>query len=476
MTVDAALAWIDERRPALLAAFGDLLRIPSISTDPAYAPEVRRCADWLVAAFARIGFDNCRTIDTAGHPVVYGEWLRAGPAAPTILVYAHYDVQPVDPLELWETPPFEPSVRDGRIYARGAIDDKCGAFVNLAAFEALLATAGALPVNVKLLFEGEEETGSPAMEPFVRDHRELLAADLLLICDGGSLPDRPLIFYTARGIASAEVLVRGARHDVHSGLFGGVVPNPIHAVSAMIAALHDASGRIQIPGFYDGVREPDAAEQARMASQEDDFEQMLRRETGLGAFWAPELGSLVTRATALPTCDVNGVWGGYQDAGVKTIIPAEAGFKVTMRLVEGQDPQAVQASFQRLIQGFASDAIQVQVTTGPASYPATLLRDGPVIDALQEAFQATWGRPAALYRQGGSVPIMGMFQRELGIDLATLGFGTGDNGHAPNEYLIVDELFRGMATAIHFYARLGALAPWGRAASAEAPSDQSATA
>jgi acetylornithine deacetylase/succinyl-diaminopimelate desuccinylase-like protein len=458
MTIDAALAWVDARRQDLLATFSALLSIPSISTDPAYRADVRRCAEWLVAECRRIGFDRCQAIDTAGHPVVYGEWLHAGPAAPTVLVYAHYDVQPVEPLELWETPPFEPSIRDGNLYARGAIDDKCGAFANLVAFEALLATAGGLPVNIKLMFEGEEESGSPAMAPFVRAHKELLAADLLLICDGGSLPDQPLIFYTARGIVDAEVRVTGPSHDLHSGLYGGVVQNPIHVVAAIIAALHDPSGRIQLPDFYAAVRPADEQEQANIARQEAAFAAKFRNDTGLESSWATELGSLVTRATALPTCDVNGVWGGYQGVGGKTIIPAEAGFKVSLRLVPDQDPHAVLESFSQFVQRFASDTARISIRTGAASYPATLLSRGPVIEALQQAFQATWGRPALLYRQGGSVPIMGMFQRELGMDLATLGFGTGENGHAPNEYLIVEELFRGIATALHFYHNLGSQA------------------
>ena len=455
MTVDAALAWVNDRHDDLLARFSELLRIPSVSTDPAYAADVQRCADWLVGDLQRIGFANCQAIATSGHPVVYGEWLKAGAAAPTILVYAHYDVQPVEPLELWETPPFEPILRDGKLYARGSIDDKCGAFANLIAFEALLETTGTLPVNIKVIFEGEEETGSPAMEPFVREYQELLAADLMLICDGGSMPDQPLMFYTARGIIGAEVKVTGPSHDLHSGLVGGAVQNPIHVVGKIIAALHDHTGRIQISGFYTDVQTPSAKEQALMDAQEQDFFTMLKNESGRETFWANELGSLVTRTTALPTCDVNGIWGGYQGAGTKTIIPAEAGFKVTMRLVANQDPHGILEAFCQFVQSFASPTADVHVTKGPTSYPVNLLYDGPVIEALQAAFEATWGKPAMLYRQGGSVPIMGMFQRELGIDLATLGFGTGDNGHAPNEYLLVDAFFRGVATAIHFYTRMG---------------------
>ncbi|MBM7844876.1 dipeptidase [Herpetosiphon giganteus] len=455
MSVDAALAWVDDRHDQLLARFNELLRIPSVSTDPAFAADVQRCADWLVGDLQRIGFANCQAIATAGHPVVYGEWLKAGPNAPTILVYAHYDVQPVEPLELWETPPFEPRLQDGKLYARGSIDDKCGAFANLIAFEALLETTGTLPVNIKVVFEGEEETGSPAMEPFVREHKELLAADLMLICDGGSEPDQPLMFYTARGIIGAEVKVTGPSHDLHSGLVGGAVQNPIHVVGTIIAALHDQTGRIQIPGFYADVQTPSKTEQGLMAAQEQEFFEMLKSQTGREKFWANDLGSLVARTTALPTCDVNGVWGGYQGAGSKTIIPAEAGFKVTMRLVADQDPHAILEAFSQFAQSFASETAEVVVTKGPTSYPVNLLYDGPVIEALQAAFEATWGKPATLYRQGGSVPIMGMFQRELGMNLATLGFGTGENGHAPNEYLLVDEFFRGVATAIHFYTNMG---------------------
>ncbi len=437
-----------------LEGFFELLRIPSVSTDAAYTADIQRAASWLVAELERLGFASCRAYPTSGHPVVYGEWLKAGPDAPTVLVYAHYDVQPVDPLEDWVSPPFEPQIRDGKIYARGAVDDKAGVWVNLKAFDAMLAANGTLPVNVKVFFEGEEETGSPSMEAFIRENHDLLQADFMLVCDGGSQPGDPTIMYAARGIIEAEVFVTGPAHDLHSGLYGGVIHNPLHRVGQIIGALHDADGRVRVPGFYDNVRALEPDELSLLASYEPAAVAEAKEDTGVKAFWAEALGDYGVRATALPTLDVNGIFGGYQGPGSKTVIPSQGGFKVTMRLVADQDPGDVQRKFVEYIKSFENETTSIEVETGPLGWPVTLMFDGPEVEAIQRAYEATWGKRARLIRAGGSVPIMGMFQRELGMPLTSLGYGSGEGIHAPNEFYWLDYFYKGIDTAIHFFHNL----------------------
>jgi acetylornithine deacetylase/succinyl-diaminopimelate desuccinylase-like protein len=451
--LEKALSYAHARHEHYLARFQELLSIPSVSTDSGYREDVRRCAGWIVEELARIGFDNCRAYETPVHPVVYGEWLKAGSDAPAVLVYAHYDVQPVDPLALWDSPPFTPTIREGNLYARGAIDDKAGVYTNLAAFEALLKTAGRLPVNIKVFFEGEEESGSAGSIPFVADNHELLAADLVVISDGGNLRDQPLVITSTRGIVDFEVAVRGPQRDLHSGLFGGIVENPAHVVGRIIEALHDNEGRIRVPGYYDQLQPLTDAEREIMARQEAIFRSQLEQDAGV-PFWGERLGPLVERATALPTLDVNGVWGGYQGEGGKTVIPAEAGFKASTRLAPGQDPEQIVEALRAFIMGFASETARITFTHGPVSCPAALLSEGPVIEAIHQAFEATWGKRALLYRQGGSVPIIGTFKQELGLPITSLGFGDGSNGHSPNEYIILEHFFRNIDTAIHFYCAL----------------------
>lgn len=437
-----------------LDGFFELLRIPSVSTDQTYKPEVQRAADWLVAELERLGFANCRAYPTSGHPVVFGEWLQAGPDAPTVLVYAHYDVQPVDPLDEWVSPPFEPQIRDGKIYARGVVDDKAGVWGNLKAFDAMLSANGTLPVNIKVLFEGEEETGSPSMEAFITANHDLLAADFMLVCDGGSAPGDPTIMYAARGIIEAEVTVTGPARDLHSGLYGGVAHNPLHVVGQIIGALHDADGRVLVPGFYDNVRDLVADELAMMATDEPGFVAKAVEDTGRDVFWAQALGDFSVRATALPTLDVNGIFGGYQGPGSKTVIPSQGGFKVTMRLVADQEPAVVQRKFVDYVKTFASDTASIDVRTGPLGWPVTMLFDGPEVEAVQRAYETNWGKRARMIRVGGSVPIMGMFQRELGMPLTSLGLGSGENIHAPNEYFWLEYFYKSVDTAIDFYFNL----------------------
>ncbi len=400
---------------------------------------------------ARIGLHNCQLLESKGHPAVYAEWLEAGPDQPTILTYAHYDTQPVDPLELWITPPFSASVRDGCIYARGAIDDKSAVHVHLKAVESILMSTGKLPVNVKFFFEGEEESGSPHITPLIRQHKDLLHGDLLVMSDGGSIDDQPLIITSVRGIASGEVKVKGPRIDLHSGSYGGLVNNPAHMVAKIIAALHSPDGRIQMPGFYENVRRLTASELECLRGAEEYEIQIARDETGLDSFWGVEGYSFIERQTALPTLDVNGLYGGYQGVGTKTIIPAEAGFKVSMRLVAGQDPVEITERFRRFVQGFEGPGIQIEVQTQSEGRAVELLSGGPVIDAIQRAYERTYGKRALLYRQGGSVPVLGTMQEELGMPMVNFGFGNGKNGHAPNECASLKYLRLDVETAIRVY-------------------------
>ncbi len=425
--------------------------MPSISVDPSYAADIQRCANWLHAELARIGLKQCTVLPTGGPPIVYGEWRAAGADRPTVLIYAHYDVMPVDPLAEWVSPPFEPTIREHRLYARGALDDKCGVAISITVLEAMLSATGQLPLNVKVLFEGEEECGSPRLAAFVAAHAELLRADLLIVSDGGGQPGQPLIMAGVRGTVDADVIVRGPRTDLHSGAYGGVVHNPIHLVSQIIAGLHDADGRVNIPGFYADVRPLTPAARALIASFEPLLLERAREETGLATFWGDKIASYGERATALPTCDVNGIWGGYQGPGSKTVIPAQAGFKVSMRVVPGQDPRIIMQLFSAYIASFAVDTLHIEVMPGATNWPATLLYDGPVLAVLQQAYATTWGKPAQVYRAGGCVPLLGLIQQTLGTPLLDLGFGVGENSHAPNEYLVLDYFQRGIETAIYFY-------------------------
>lgn len=442
---------------AYMAGFVELLRIPSVSADPAYKADIERCADWIVAEMQRIGFNNCRKIPTAGHPVVYGDWLEAGADKPTVVIYAHYDVQPVDPLNLWGTPPFEPDFRDGRLYARGAEDDKSGVWLNLKALESILAVDGRLPVNVKLIFEGEEESGSPHMQPFVAASKDLLAGDLLILCDGGFEKEQPTIVYTGRGIVGADVTVTGPDHDIHSGAYGGIVHNPLHVVGKIVASFHDDDGRIQLPGYYDTVKALSDDELANLDKAWALTGEQFLAQSGAKHFWADAMGMIPVRGTALPTLEVNGIWGGYQGPGTKTVIPSKAGVKVTMRLVNDQNPDEIAKMFTNYVMGFASDtaAIEVKILTG--AYPFSGLFDGAGVEAVQQALVATTGKRALMERTGGSIPIAGMFQRELGIPMTHLGLGPGDNIHSPNEYVRLDDFALAQETAIHLYYNLAAL-------------------
>jgi acetylornithine deacetylase/succinyl-diaminopimelate desuccinylase-like protein len=457
MTTDRIKQAVDHvhaNRDAYMERFYDFLRIPSISTDPAFKPDIQRGADWVLSELKRLGFDKVSAMPTEGHPLVYGEHLKAGPDKPTVLVYAHYDVQPVDPLNLWETPPFEPTVRNGKLYARGASDDKSGIFGNLLVIESMLETAGSLPFNVKVFFEGEEESGSPSMESFIAENRDLLKADLLIISDGGSDTGQPIIYYSTRGIIGIEVLVTGATADLHSGLVGGAVRNPAHVVGKIIASFHDENGHIMVPGAYDGATPLTDAERAYFDKYESVILEGLHTAGGDFKLWGEPGYNFIERATARPSIDVNGIYGGYQGDGGKTIIPSKAGFKLTMRIAPGQDADDIKAKLVKHIESFKEDTIDIQFVRQESYAPSLMLFEGPIADAQSKALHDVWGKEPLKLRSGGSVPIIGMFQKVLGLPIIGCGYSTGGSIHAPNEFLDIEHFWLNVDTGIHFFYHL----------------------
>ena len=453
--VSAAVEYARRARDDYLAGFKALLRFPSISQDPAFQPQLLACVDWLAAEMRRVGIDNCRAIATAGNPVLYGDWLRAGADKPTILIYAHYDVQPVGAAALWQTQPFEPTIVADRLVARGAVDDKCGIWVNLKAVESVLAVSQKLPVNIKFLFEGEEELGSRRTGDFVQAHKALLAADALIICDGPFSPRQPLIGTAVRGAVMAEVRLKGPPHDLHSGRYGGAVKNPLHVAARLIASFHDASGRVRIKGFYDD-RIPLSDRQARHLNQLwQTIGPGLQRAAGVEAFFGDALGVFAERTTAQPTLDVNGVYGGHQGEGNRAIISAQAGFKVTMRTVAGQDSEAMWQRFVEHVMSFAEPGIAIETELISSAHPFLMPDDGREIRAIQQALKAVLGKEALLMRHGGSLPIGGILARELDVPVTMFGYGSGDNSHAPNEFIVIEDLHSAIEVAIHLLFALG---------------------
>lgn len=428
-----------------------LLRIPSISKLNAHKADVRRAAHWLVDELNRIGLEHVQILETAGHPVVYADWLHAGESAPTVLIYGHYDVQPVDPLEAWTTPPFEPEVRDGRIYGRGASDDKGQLFMHLKALESMLVANGNLPVNVKLLLEGEEEDTSPNLPPVLIENRELFAADHILISDTAFLePGQPLIPYGLRGIAGVEIKVSGPKTDLHSGAYGGTVNNPLHVVARIIAAMHDDGGRVQVPGFYDNVRQLSQNEREQLAKVPYTLDKW-QQQTGLQHPWGEADFSLLERIGARPTVEVNGMWGGYQGEGNKTIIPSEASAKFTMRLVPDQDPAEITTSIIDFIKQLTPEHVDVSFKTKTGAKAVLVPLDAPELQAATRAYQAVWGAAPFFSLGGGSIPVVEVLQRTLNVPVVLMGFGLpGSNIHAPDEWFSLEQFEKGIQTILYY--------------------------
>lgn len=433
-----------------------LLRIPSISTLPAHQADIRTAANWLVAHLDDIGLEG-RLYETAGHPIVYAQWLGA-PSAPTVLIYGHYDVQPPDPIQEWHTPPFEPTLWDGRLYARGASDDKGQLFAHIKAVEALLRTEGRLPVNVKFIIEGEEETGSPNLAPFIRAHQDLLTADVVLVSDTHSRSlEQPSIVYALRGMAYMELEVRGPKRDLHSGTYGGAVHNPAQALCELIAQLHDDNGTVTVPGFYDRVRPLDEEERAAL-NQASYTEAALKDETGVKAAWGEAEYRLHERIGARPTLEVNGLVSGWTGEGAKTVLPAKALAKISCRLVADQDPQEIYHLVRDYIARITPPTVSTEVRLLHYGLPAITDRHSPAVQAAVAAYEEGWGARPIFTREGGSIPIVAEFQSSLKAPVVLMGFGLPDDAlHAPNEKLTLECFWRGIATSISFLTRAAAL-------------------
>ena len=428
----------------------DLLRIPSVSADPKYKPDVLRCADMVAQRLREAGADTVEICPTASNPIVYAEKM-VGADKPTVLVYGHYDVQPADPESLWTSPPFEPVIKDGKIYARGACDDKGQVYMHVKALEAMVKT-GQLPCNVKVMIEGEEEIGSNNLGLFVKANKAKLAADVILISDTSMLAnDVPSIETGLRGLSYHEVEVTGPNRDLHSGVYGGAVVNPINALCAMIASLHDAQGRLTVPGFYDEVVELTAHERAELARAPFD-EAAYCADLGVQATNGEKGYTSPERASIRPTLDVNGIWGGYIGEGAKTVLPSKAFAKISMRLVPDQRSEDITAKFQQHFTSIAPAGVTVVVRPHHGGEPVVTPTDSVAYRAAARAMETTFGKTPIPTRGGGSIPIVAMFKSELGIDSVLLGFGLdSDNIHSPDEKFGVFNFLKGIETLPYFY-------------------------
>jgi acetylornithine deacetylase/succinyl-diaminopimelate desuccinylase-like protein len=433
----------------------DLLRIPSVSARSEHNEDTARAAEWVARSMRESGM-QATVYPTAGHPVVVGEWRGAGPQAPTVLAYGHYDVQPAEPLELWESPPFEPTVRDGKIFARGSVDDKGQLFLHIKALEALIRTRGALPVNVIVLAEGEEEVGSEHLAEFIESHAELLRADAVVISDSAMFaPGLPSILSSLRGLAYFQIDVQGPSVDLHSGSYGGAVVNPAMALARILATMHDGSGRIAIDGFYDTVR--DWGDVAREQIRRLPFdEEHFRAETGAPALGGEHGFSTLERLWMRPTCEINGLLSGYTGEGAKTVLPSKAMAKVSCRLVPDQDPQEIERLMRAHVERFSPKGVTVRVTHLHGGRPWRADLNGPLFDAARRALASAFGREPVITGEGGSIPVVGDFQRILGAPVLLMGFGLpGENAHAPNEWMSEDNFARGLRAVSVLYQELG---------------------
>ncbi|MFD0715436.1 dipeptidase [Paenibacillus sp. GCM10027626] len=443
-------AYFAGNREKHLAELKEWLAIPSISALSEHKEDVNRAAEWLVQTLERAGLENIKIHPTAGHPIVYADYLHA-PGKPTILVYGHYDVQPVDPLHLWQSPPFEPEIRDNKLYARGATDDKGQLFLHLKAIEAILSQEQSLPVNIKVCIEGEEEISSANLHHFLGANRELLAADAVLISDTELLgPGRPSICTGLRGLCSLDISLRTANTDLHSGTYGGGVPNALHAMAELLASLHDKQGRVTVAGFYDDVPDLTAEMRAELARKGTD-EEALRQRLGLSALFGEDGYTYVEQTGARPTLEINGMYGGFQGEGTKTVIPCEAHAKITCRLVGKQDPQDILDKITRHIENHAPVGAQVSVVQREKGNPFTIDTSLPILQKAANAYERIYGVRPVFTKDGGSIPIVEALSRELSADVVLMGFGLPtENLHAPNEHFHLENFDKGLLTIVEF--------------------------
>ena len=460
--MSAITDYVRRARATHLRQFRELLSIPSVSTDSRHAKDVRRAAEWVRKRLKSAGCTKVKLYKTPRHPIVYGEWLGA-PGAPTVLVYGHYDVQPVDPVELWSTPPFEPVVRNGKIFARGASDNKGQFLAHVNALEAHLQSQGRCPVNVKLLIEGEEEIGSPNLDAFIAKNRRRLACDVAVISDSAMFAKGlPAICYGLRGLAYLEVQVRGTDRDLHSGSFGGAVINPANALVRMLASLKDDKGRVAVPGFYEKVKRLRAAERRAFAELPHSDTQ-YKRSIGAPELYGEAGYTTLERIWARPTLDINGIWGGFTGEGAKTVIPAEAQAKISMRLVPDQSPKEIAEKVRAHLKKTAPRSVRVSVRELHGGAAWVTPKDQPALEAAGRALERAFGRKPVLVREGGSIPIVADLDRRLKVPAVLMGLGLNDdNLHAPNEKMELDNFYRGIAASAFLMEELAGLSRNGR--------------
>lgn len=446
--------YLEGSRERHLDELEEFLRIPSVSAKTEHRADMARAAEWLVERMLEAGLQTAEVLPTGGHPVVLGEW-RGAEGAPTLLVYGHYDVQPPEPLDEWRTPPFEPTVRDGKLFARGSVDDKGQLYLHLKAVEAHISTRGKLPVNVIFLIEGEEEIGSEHLESFLVENRERLKCDAVMISDTSMFaPGLPSITIGLRGLAYMEVRVQGPQSDLHSGAYGGAVVNPANALAGILARLHDERGRVTIPGFYDEVRELTEAERKAIAALPFE-EETLRAEVGAPVLRGEEGFSALERIWARPTLDVNGLLSGYTGEGAKTVLPARAMAKVSMRLVPEQDHREIERRFTEYVRSLAPAGVAVEVESLHGGQPWLVDPTEPIFEAAKRALRGAFGRDPVFIREGGSIPIVQAFQQTFGAPVLLLGFGLpGENAHALNEWISLENFAKGTEAVALLYDEL----------------------
>lgn len=436
--------YFKDHRQQHLEELKAFLRIPSISSLSEHKQDIRKGAEWLKNAMLKAGLENAEVFETEGHPVVYADWLHAE-GKPTVLVYGHYDVQPVDPLHLWESAPFDPHVRDNKLFARGASDDKGQTFMHVKAVEALLRLNGELPVNIKFIVEGEEEIGSPNLPLYVDQNKEQLKADLIVISDTGMQgPGRPAVCYGLRGLAGIQIDVKGPKGDLHSGLYGGAVQNPLHAVVEILQSFRDKEGVIQVEGFYEDVLPVSDEERAEFAALEFDLENE-KKEIGITEDFGEKGYSFVERTWIRPTLEVNGITGGFSGEGIKTVLPSEASTKITCRLVPNQDPDDIVAKLRAHVDAHKPAGVTVEITDFDKGKPFLTPYDHPAIQAAGRSYEKIYNVPTAFTRMGGSVPIVAVFDEVLGLPVVLMGFGlASENFHAPNEHFHLENFDKGL--------------------------------
>lgn len=453
--MEKVIKYIEDNRDLFVDELKEFLKIPSVSTNPENVKDVRNCAEYVKKQLIKIGMENVNIHETPGHPIVFGEWLKAGKDKPTILIYGHYDVQPVDPVDLWTDPPFEPTIRGENIYARGSADDKGQVFIHMKSIESHLKNNNKLPVNIKFIIEGEEEIGSVNLDNFIDKNKDLLKCDYVVVSDTAMFDyNVPSICYGLRGLAYMQVEVTGPNRDLHSGSFGGAVNNPINALAHIICKLKDEKGKILIDGFYDDVldlTEKERLEYTKLPFDEKKYMEGLETEELFGE----EGYSTLERASGRPTLDCNGIWGGFQGDGAKTVLPSKAAAKISMRLVPNQDPEKIEKLFTEYVKKISPKSVKVNVKSLHGGKGAKTPIDSPGVDAAVEALKKGFGKEPVFTREGGSIPVVNTFQTLLNAPTILLGFGLPDeNAHSPDEHLNLTNFHKGILSIAHYFNEL----------------------